>query len=40
MGIKACYVSGEQDDERMSKDVIKGAYQIVFWQVEDGEKCS
>ncbi len=24
MGIKACYVSGEQDDERMRKDVIKG----------------
>ncbi len=34
MGIKACYVSGEQDDERMRKDVIKGAYQIVYFTPE------
>ncbi len=29
MGIKACYISREQDNEGVRKDVVKGRYQIV-----------
>ncbi len=34
MGIKACYISGEKDNESVKKDVVKGRYQIVYFTPE------
>ncbi len=34
MGIKACYISGEQDNESVRKDVVKGRYHIVYFTPE------
>lgn len=34
MSIKACYISGEHDDESVRKEVVKGAYQVVYFTPE------
>ncbi len=32
--IKACYISGEKDNESVKKDVVKGRYQILYFTPE------
>lgn len=34
MGVKACYISGEQDDQRVKEGVVKGDYQLVYFTPE------
>ena len=34
MGIKACYISGEQDNEYVKESVLKGDYQVVYFTPE------
>ena len=34
MGVKACYISGEQDDQLVKEGVRKGDYQVVYFTPE------
>ena len=34
MGIKACYISGEQDNDYVKESVLKGDYQVVYFTPE------
>ncbi len=34
MGVRACYISGEQDDEEVKEGAAKGAYQIIYFTPE------
>ncbi len=33
-GMKACYITGEQDDNSIKEDVEKGLYQLVYFTPE------
>ena len=34
MGLKACHLSRDQDDEGVNDGVVKGAYQVVYFTPE------
>ncbi len=34
IGLRACYITGEHDDEEVKKGIAKGLYQLVYFTPE------
>lgn len=34
IGLRACYISGEQEDEEVKEGVVRGMFQVVYFTPE------
>lgn len=34
LGIRACHISGEQDDEAVKEGAVQGSYQVIYFTPE------